>query len=641
MSTHRFTRSLLACLTFLPATAFADASLPPIVISASRSEQAGVDIPAARTLIEADEIADSGARIVSELLRRVTSLHIADGIGDGSSSRIDMRGFGATAQSNVAVLVNGRKINPATDGATLYLNSIDLRNVERIEIIEGSAGTLFGNQAVGGLINVITRRPRQRSVEVHAGAGSYNAREVSGMLSEPLGANSVLQVNAHRDISDNYRDRNASRVTRVGARLDVGHEDGSSYLDVQHLSDYVQTPGALFAAELAVDRRQAVFPNDYLDTDSDVVRVGTRLALSRQWQFEGELAWRDDDRDFVQSFRGFPGSLSTQDRESIELTPRLVGTFDDNTVTLGVDYLKTDYLLVSQFGPQGDDQEIHAIYGQLTHDVTPRLSATVGVRHARVDDAINNNGAPVSLDDDVTVGSLGFVYRPQPAWRLFLRADQNYRFAKVDEHTNVPFGQPVGLKTQRGVSYESGAEFDDNGLRLALRAYHLKLKDEISFDAGTFTNVNLDHSRRRGATVTLDAAVGSQWDVGLGYDYIDSEITSGTHAGSEVPLVPRQRATAYVEFHPTSDWFARLDVERVGRQYLGSDFANSTAPLDAYTRVDLTAHHDAGAWRFTFKVNNLLDARYSETGAVSFAGAGYNPAAERNVWLGASYRYGE
>lgn len=617
----------------------ADTVLPPILISAARTAQAGIDIPAARSVLDAQAIADSGARNLDELLRRLPGLHVSDGIGGGSGSRIDLRGFGATAQSNVAILINGRKLNPATDSATLYLNSIDLDNVERIEVIEGSAGTLYGNQAVGGLINIITRRPQSRSRTLSASGGSYNSAELSASLSEPLDGNAVAQLNVQRRHSDNYRDRNASRMTRIGGRIDLDHAGGSSYVDLQYLSDYVQTPGALLAAELAADRRQAVFANDYLDTESTVLRVGTRQALGAHWRFEGELALRDDERGFVQSFRGFPGSLSTQDRDSVELTPRLIGDFDSSVLTLGIDYLATDYLLVSAFGPQGNDQVVSAAYAQLTQRLSSSLSLTAGLRHARVSNDIDNNGTPVALDDDVTVGSLGVVYRPGPAWRLFLRADQNYRFAKVDEHTNVPFGQPAGLDNQRGISYETGAEYDWQGLRLAARVYQLDLRNEISFDAASFTNVNLDRSRRRGGTLSADARIAHGIDAGVGYSYTDSEITQGPHRGSDVPLVPQHRATAYIQFEPYDGWIGRIDIERVGRQYLAADFNNTQPPLDAYSVVNLVGHRDVGNWRFTLKVNNLLDARYSETGASSFAGDGYNPAPERNLWFGARYDF--
>lgn len=636
-------RSLAIGLGFIchAALAATPTTLPPVFVSGTRSAEQGLDIPAATTLIRRQEIEDSGARDLGELLRRIPGIHVSDGIGDGGSASIDMRGFGATANSNVVILVNGRKINPATDSSTLYLNSIDLENVEQIEIIEGSAGILYGNQAVGGLINVITRQPDARSLHAKLGGGSYDGRELLAGITERLGQQVGLSVQAAKRGSDNYREHNASRMQRLDARLEVDHQGGRSYIDVQRLDDYSQTPGALFASELAADRRQAVFPNDYLDTTSQVLRIGTGQTLGAHWRIEAELALRDDQREFVQSFRGFPGTPSTQDRDTIELTPRLIGHFGDNVVTLGIDLQRTDYLLLTAFGPQGNQQDITAVYGQVMHPLSSVLSATAGLRHAQVQNDINNGGTPVDLDDSVMVGSLGLVYRPDPAWRLFLRADQNYRFAKVDEHTNVPFGQPAGLKNQTGVSYEAGAELTRDTYSLSARAYHLDLKDEISFDAVSFSNVNLPRSRRLGFGLSADTALSSSVQVGAGYDYIDSRITSGTHSGSSVPLVPVHKGNLYAQYQPQADWLLRLDVAYVGQQYLGSDYANTSPPLDAYTVADLTAHRDLGDWRLGARINNLFDARYSETGSSSFAGDGYNPAPERNFWIEASYRFEE
>ena len=634
-------RSTFVGLCALSSCAIAATDLPPILVSATRSEQPGLDIPTATTIIDRRTIDGTGARNITDLLHRIAGVHVSDSVGDGGSASIDMRGFGGAASSNVAVLIDGRKINPATDTGTLYLNSVDLDEVEQIEIIHGSAGVLYGNQAVGGLINIVTSRATGRSRQLVVGAGSYDAWEIGARLSEPLGELAVLSLHAERRDSDNYREHNASRLERYSGRLEVTHTGGFSYLDLERLNDYVQTPGALFSDELKDDRRQAVFPDDYLDTTSTVLRLGTRRRLNTQWRFEGEIAWRDDHRDFEQSFRGFPGSPSTQDRESTEVSPRLIGVLGDTTATLGIDYLTTDYRLVTAFGPQGDEQAITAYYAQLTHAVTDRLSVTGGIRHALVDNEIDIGAQPVSIDDAVTVASFGLVYRPDTAWRLFLRADQNYRFAKVDEHTNVPFGQPIGLDTQTGVSYETGAEYRHGGLTLSASAYLLKLRDEISFEAVSFTNVNLPRSRRIGGTLSFAADLSPTLGVGAAVEYIDSEITSGVHEGSRVPLVPMQRANLYADYRPWDAWLVRLDVEHVGAQYLGSDFSNSAPRLDDYTVANLAAHYDRGDWRLTAKVNNLFDERYSETGASAFAGDGFIPAPERNFWIGASYRFEE
>jgi len=211
----------------------------------------------------------------------------------------------------------------------------------------------------------------------------------------------------------------------------------------------------------------------------------------------------------------------------------------------------------------------------------------------------------------------------------------------VDEHTGVAFGQPVGLDNQTGVSYEGGADFVDAGRQLHVRLYRLNLKNEISYDATTFGNVNLDRSRRYGGSVSAEWAVNRKSGIGASYEYINAEITRGPHAGSVVPLVPKQRATFFLEHRPWANVTIRADVEYVDDQYLGADYANTAEKLDAYTVLNLTATYDIADWHLSLRINNLLNERYSETGASGFAGDGFNPAPERNAWLSATYYFAD
>jgi iron complex outermembrane recepter protein len=623
-----------------PLALAAEPTLAPILISGGRTTEPSIDIPTSAIVIDREAIENSGADGIADLLRRVAGVHVADGVGGGGSARIDMRGFGSSAASNVAILIDGRKINPATDSSTLYLNSIDLGTVERIEIIEGSAGTLYGNQAVGGLINVITRRPSGNSATLGLGAGSYDAWQTTLSASHAVDPDVNVSLHLDRRDSDNYRDRNAGRVQRLRGRIDVDHAGGSSFAELTHLVDQLETPGALLADELAIDRRQAVFDDDYIDTESLVITLGTRRQLSEAWRLEGEFSIRDDERKFRQSFRGFATPPGQQDRSALEITPRLIGQYGSTLVTLGLDHLATDYRLTTGFGPQDNDQQINAVYAQLSRPVSDSVTLTAGLRHARVTNDIFDFNGRNTIDDDVTVGSLGAVWRPRPGWRLFLRADQNYRFAKVDEHTNPVFGQPVGLDTQTGVSYETGIEYGTRHARIAARAYQLRLDDEISFDSSGFANINLPDTRRNGIALSVDLQPDPALGFGASLAFIDAEIRSGPNAGSHVPLVPRRRANLYAEARPAPGWFLRLDAEYVDEQYLGADWSNSADPLDAYTVVDLTAHYDTGNWRLTARIRNLLDRQYVESGNRGFADDGFNPAPERNLWIGATYRFG-
>lgn len=640
--------TFLVAVGLLPATAtIADDfdNAPVIYISASRTAELGLSIPAGYQIIEREQITQSGARRIVDLLNNLSTVQVTDGIGGGGNANIDMRGFGASAASNVAVLVNGRKINSPTDASTPYLNGIDLENVERIEIIEGGAGTLYGNQAVGGLINVITVEPGKPSIRARAGIGGHRGREGGAAYSGRYANGMSLAFNANMANSDNYRDHNRSEVQRFSAQAGVTHGKGQTKLSFSHLDDYQETPGALLAAEVAADRRQVTgdFVNDYFDTLSQVWRLSTQQPISTRWRFEGDLSSRNDDRDFIQSFRGSgPGSIATQDRDSLEFNPRLHGKLGNTQLILGGDLQYSDYLLVSAFGPQGTEQKIHAIYGQAQHAVTDTFGVTAGLRHARVEDDITSGATRTRLDDEVTIGSLGLTYRPNNSTRLYARADQNYRFAKVDEHTNVVFGQNIGLKTQTGTSYETGMDWQRNGHAISARAYRLNLNNEISNDASAFlANVNLDETRRIGATFSAHTQINQQTTVGGSYDYIDSEIISGTHKGSQVPLVAEHRYTLFAQWQANDALQLRADLQYTGERVLGSDFANTAPRLENHTLVNLNANYRVKDWQLNVRINNLLNEKYNATGAVGFTATGYNPAPERHLMLTASYAFSE
>ncbi|MEW8628115.1 MAG: TonB-dependent receptor plug domain-containing protein, partial [Candidatus Thiodiazotropha sp.] len=151
------------------ASSQADTELVPLMVSATRSEQVTPLIPASIRVIDRQQIERSAANNLLQLLNGQSGIQISSLVGDGSQAVVDMRGFGPTAGSNTLILVDGRRLNNSGDQAAPDLSSIDLRRVERIEIVQGSAGTLFGNQAVGGMINIITRVPEKLSGQVSAG----------------------------------------------------------------------------------------------------------------------------------------------------------------------------------------------------------------------------------------------------------------------------------------------------------------------------------------------------------------------------------------------------------------------------------------------------------------------------------------
>ncbi len=625
--------------------------VPEVVVSATRSEHSLVTTPAQISVISRREIEASGATHLAQVLSGRGGVQLADLYGDGTRTSVSLRGFGANAAANTLILVDGRRLNN-TDLAAPELSSIPVGEVERIEIIEGSAGTLFGDQAVGGVVNIITRRPQRFAANVQGSAGSYQQRVLRGALSDRLDNGFAFRLSGERRLSDGYRDNSALRYGQSLVNLSYGYDSGEIFLEHEEVAEDLRTPGGIFADELAADRRQTRFPKDFSAGGTHVSRLGIRQALGSKFQLEAEVTERRAGADGVLS-----GIAFAQDRHHRSLTPRLVGDLPmpagDLILTLGADLDRTDYRLASPFGVTDNFQQMWGIYLQAVVPVGSGLSVTAGLRRAGVhnrlfDRPVFGTGFPngVALDDKQWVRELGLVVRPDEAWRLFVRRDESLRFPLADEQTQTVPGV-TGLRTQTGVSYEMGTDWRHGSSRLEATAYRLDLRDEIDFDpaAGPFgANTNLGATRRDGLILSGTQALGSASSISADYSYVDARFDAGSLRGRAIPFVAAHTLRLAGEYRPPGPWGIFAEWQVISRRVASGDYAGALARLPGYGVVNLHADREQGPWSLSVRVNNLMGKRYSEYAARAFNPAtsvsetGYYPAPERNIMLTLGYR---
>src|SRR3990167_10664747 len=152
------------------------------------------------------EMVLTGATSLTEALHTTAGLQLHDSSGTGTQTSISMRGFGANAGSNSLILINGIPLtNP--DLMVPDINTLPLEDISRIEIISGSESVLYGDQAVGGVINIITDRSTEKNLRLQCGAGSYNTRECHARFANIYQA-LHYQLNLTSKATNNYRDHN-------------------------------------------------------------------------------------------------------------------------------------------------------------------------------------------------------------------------------------------------------------------------------------------------------------------------------------------------------------------------------------------------------------------------------------------------
>lgn len=632
-------------------------TLTPVVVTGTRSAEPENRLPAAVTVITREQIERSGASSVMDALRSSGVAQITDFYGNSSSyKQVDIRGLGDTASSNTLVLVDGRRLNNP-DIAAPDLNSIPLKDVERIEVVQGSAATLYGDQAVGGVINIITRSIQKTAAQIEATAGSFRNFGVRAQGGQRLG-NFAYRLSAEDRGSDNYRDHNGNEYRNFFGYTEYNFDDDTRvFAEASYADEDLEAPGALFANEVQQNRRQvsANYRSDFSDARTRNFRLGSDIGLTKNWQLQMEGSHRQSDGVFRLSSTFAPAtSNATQNREINAITPRIIGKVDLPTgqaqITAGFDAQKARYALRSSVGPQLNDQDLTDGYAQVIVPLPYAIEATVGGRVARVDnEGVNiafGAGGPFGFGDTQYAGETGLAWRPLKQARLYIRQEKNFRFAKVDEFTNIPFGaancqgnQP--LCTQSGRSYEIGGEWTGKKWDVAVSLYRLDLDKEIAFDNIAFANVNLPSTRRDGETLRLGWQALEALHLGATYHHIDAQVRSGTFAGREVPMVASQMGTASADVSLPLQLILHAEVLATSNRVFGGDFNNNLSKLGGYTTTNLALSRNTGTWQFTARVNNLLDAEYSEYGAAGgFPAAGtYFPSPGINGLLTVRYVY--
>lgn len=644
--------ALVALLAVVCASASAQSprALPETVVTASRLGE-GVT-GASTTIITAQDIERFPGETLQDLLSSqpgVQSRSVFGGVA-GAGSTIDIRGFGAAAAANTLVLINGRRLNDV-DLAGVDLASIPRSSIERIEITRGNSGAvLYGDGAMGGVINIVTRNPflEPPAMRVDAGLGSYRHGEGAASVSRVVGDTAFL-VNAAVIDSAGYRVNNELRQRSAFAELRRGFGAGEVYATLGADTQHLGLPGPRLVSptvnELASDRRGSSEPLNYADRQGINLAVGGtgRIAPGVELVVDGGIRRKAQQSGF---FYGGGFDPYTQTRlTTISLTPRAIA---ENSLAgfagkaiFGIDAYRSlydsDRMANASAAPAHRydlTQDLLAAYAQQTLALRPDTDLSFGARvqwthvvaRDLFDAAAPGVGSPVQgrgLDRDTIDRALhaGAEHRFAPTWAAFLRGGRSFRLPNVDERVgSAPFGTPVdfALRTQTSRDVEAGLRRDLGWLSAQVSVFEMRLRDELHFNPSTFTNVNLDPTRRRGVETAIGYRVSQTLRLRGSVTYAEAQFTAGRWKGNEVPLVSAWTGNAGLSWDivPRS---AVLDasIRRIGDRRFDNDQANFQPLIPGHDVVDLRLAGELGAMRWSLSAFNLLDARYFDYGIAS------------------------
>jgi len=627
-----------------------------IIVTANRFQSSAIDQPIAVQIITADEIRDSSATTVAEVLNKLGGVHTRISFVGVPDAPLDLRGFGMTGNENTLVLVNGQRISE-NEQAPARLSAIPINAIERIEILRGAGSVLYGGGATGGTINIITRSPigAQASGSVSATAGSHRLRDLRGSAEAGSGGWGV-SMNAQHSETDNYRRNNRAEQDAASGELRFGGRDEFIALTLGGDSQKARLPGARTEAQIASAPRDTTTPNDYMNTRSQIYAVRGEKRVG-ELTLAMDVGHREKSVRFFSDF-GF-GFTSQQDTdvEVNSVSPRLLWATRiaglQNRLTVGVDWSDWSYAnrTLSAFGNRDEDgsQRNRAVYFRDELALTSSTRITIGARREEVDQDQQERLTPIpgtSVSHDLSAHELALQQDLGRGLSAYGRVGKSFRVGNIDD--NRCFFLPCSplLKPQRSKDRELGLQWRGKGSGFRVSLFEIDLEDEIHYNAITFTNMNLSPTRRRGLELEGKLALGETVDISGRYAQTTARFRSGLYGGidvsnHEVPLVPKERIGLILGWQMLPVTRLSVNLSHVGSQRYDNDQANRFRAMPAFTVADVKLSHEIGRWRLAAGVNNLFDKAYYSYAIVNGAFTSFNayPEDRRNGYVSAEYRW--
>ncbi len=607
MSMHFVPRRTLACAAvsaFVGSTAVAQVQpqqLDAVVVTATRTEQRLRDALPSVTVIQRSEIEQRQAADLIELLARYAGIEFARAGGLGGQASVFVRGANS---SQVLVLVDGVRLNTAVGGAAA-LGGIALDTVERIEIVRGNLSSLYGSEAIGGVVQIFTRGGARTGAAFDAEAGRGRTRAASGSASwvgtdarlaatvgtrraRPFSAIDTAQIvvgpfapGANPDLDGS---RNRSAALRANASFGAA-EAGASAWTSRNDTDFDSTADGPTATH--VERSELTAWQAYL-----------RGALAQRWAARlavGES--RDDSRNFASDPFSFNnGEFRARNRQIAWQND--VAVAETVTASLALEYLEQRGASTA-YDP--------AFAGALTTFRRRVGSGWFGVNAAAGARQVQIN---VRHDDysDVgaaTTGLIAYGYALTPSLRATLQASSAFRAPSFNDLYFPFFGNP-DLRPEKARSVEAGLRYALAETVLRASVYRTRTRDLVVFSTATSRAENVARARAEG----IELAAATIWR-GIRLD-ANATFSRPVDADSGERLLRRAPyAVNLAAYRDVGAWTIGAEVGRVGARYDSDINTFARTRLAAYTLARATAAwRVAPAVRLKLRVENLTDADY-------------------------------
>ncbi len=577
-------------------------NLPYIVVTATRTETAKNQLAAAATVYTRKDIERLQAKTIPELLSGTTGIDIVQSGGYGKDTNIYMRG---TNSDHVLVLIDGIKVGSVTAGTTPF-QFIPIDQVERVEIIRGPQSSLYGSEAIGGVIQIFTRKGGQEdkpSVTLDAGGGSYDTYRASGSVS------GKWKNNWYTLASSQFGSQGFNSRQPTPGPFGVNQPDRDGYLNT------------------ALNARAGHRFDNNAEVEAFFIRAEGKTEYDGNFQ---------DKTEFVEQTVGTTGSTNILDNwrsilrlgqsrdEGSNFAPN--GTFASkfNSTRWNASWLNEVALSDNHQLVIGSDYRLDQVDSSTAYNETSRYDAGIFTElHSRIlDDHFINasvRGDKNEAFGEQVTGNFGWRYNWNYGISPFASFGNAFKAPTFNQLYFPGFGNP-SLKAEQSTSFEAGLAGDHDWGQWELRGYHTNIDNLIVTVTNPVTFLSSSENVGKAQIDGIEAEIRTQllgWNNKLNMNMLNPKSRE-----SDMRLPRRAEKTLSYDL---SRSLGQFDLgANVLAQSDRFDDAQNTTKVAGYVTVDLrSAYHLNKNWMLSAKLNNLLDKQYQTVSTYNTAGRNF------------------